>query len=117
MENIEIVAKAVKALDDKKAEEIKVIKISELTVMSDYFIIANGTSNTHVRALAEEVEAELSDAGVEPRNIEGRSTGWILLDYSDVVVHVFTPRDREYYNLERLWQDGEEVDISSLISE
>ena len=117
MENKELVSIAVKALDNKKAEEIKVIKISELTVMADYFIIANGNSNTHVRALAEEVEAELSEAGVEPRNIEGRSTGWILLDYSDVVVHVFTPRDREYYNLERLWQDGEEMDISSLISE
>ena len=117
MENIDIVAKAVKALDDKKAEEIKVIKISELTVMADYFIIANGTSNTHVRALAEEVEAELSDIGVEPRSIEGRATGWILLDYSDVVVHVFTARDREYYNLERLWQDGEEIDISDIISE
>ena len=111
------VEKIVKVLDNKKAEEIKVIKISELTVMSDYFIIANGTSNTHVRALAEEVEAELSEAGVEPRNIEGRSTGWILLDYNDVVVHVFTPRDRDYYNLERLWQDGEEVDISTFISE
>lgn len=111
------VEKIVKVLDNKKAEEIKVIKISELTVMADYFIIANGTSNTHVRALAEEVEAELSDVGVEPRSIEGRATGWILLDYSDVVVHVFTARDREYYNLERLWQDGEEIDISSLISE
>ena len=117
METKMTVEKIVKVLDNKKAEEIKVIKISELTVMSDYFIIANGTSNTHVRALAEEVEAELSEAGVEPRNIEGRSTGWILLDYGDVVVHVFTPRDREYYNLERLWQDGEEMDISSLISE
>lgn len=111
------VEKIVKVLDNKKAEEIKVIKISELTVMADYFIIANGTSNTHVRALAEEVEAELSDIGVEPRSIEGRSTGWILLDYSDVVVHVFTARDREYYNLERLWQDGEEIDVSSLIGE
>lgn len=111
------VEKIVKVLDNKKAEEIKVIKISELTVMADYFIIANGTSNTHVRALAEEVEAELSDIGVEPRSIEGRATGWILLDYSDVVVHVFTARDREYYNLERLWQDGEEIDVSSLISE
>lgn len=111
------VEKIVKVLDNKKAEEIKVIKISELTVMADYFIIANGTSNTHVRALAEEVEAELSDVGVEPRSIEGRATGWILLDYSDVVVHVFTARDREYYNLERLWQDGEEIDVSSLISE
>ena len=117
METNMTVEKIVKVLDNKKAEEIKVIKISELTVMSDYFIIANGTSNTHVRALAEEVEAELSEAGVEPRNIEGRSTGWILLDYNDVVVHVFTPRDRDYYNLERLWQDGEEVDISTLISE
>ncbi|MBO5935005.1 MAG: ribosome silencing factor [Clostridia bacterium] len=111
------VEKIVKVLDNKKAEEIKVLKISELTVMADYFIIANGTSNTHVRALAEEVEAELSDVGVEPRSIEGRATGWILLDYSDVVVHVFTARDREYYNLERLWQDGEEIDVSSLISE
>ena len=112
-----VVEKIVKVLDNKKAEEIKVIKISELTVMADYFIIANGTSNTHVRALAEEVEAELSDIGVEPRSIEGRATGWILLDYSDVVVHVFTARDREYYNLERLWQDGEEIDVSSLIGE
>ena len=117
METNMTVEKIVKVLDNKKAEEIKVIKISELTVLSDYFIIANGTSNTHVRALAEEVEAELSEIGVEPRNIEGRSTGWILLDYGDVVVHVFTPRDREYYNLERLWQDGEEFDISEIISE
>ncbi len=117
MENIDIVAKAVRALDDKKAEEIKVIKISELTVMADYFIIANGNSNTHVRALAEEVEYALNQAGEKPRNIEGRATGWILLDYSSVMVHVFTPRDRDYYNLERLWQDGEEIDISDFISE
>ena len=117
MENIEIVAKAVKALDDKKAEEIKVIRISELTVMADYFIIANGTSNTHVRALAEEAEYALSEAGVKPRNIEGRSTGWILLDYGSVMIHVFTPKDRDYYNLERLWQDGEEIDITEFISE
>ncbi len=117
MENIDIVAKAVRALDDKKAEEIKVIKISELTVMADYFIIANGNSNTHVRALAEEIEYALNQAGEKPRNIEGRSTGWILLDYSSVMVHVFTSRDRDYYNLERLWQDGEEIDITDFISE
>ena len=117
MENKDIVSIAVKALDNKKAEEIKVIKISELTVMADYFIIANGNSNTHVRALAEEVEYELSKAGEQVRSIEGRSTGWILLDYSSVLVHVFTPKDREYYNLERLWQDGEEIDISDIIGE
>ena len=85
--------------------------------MADYFIIANGTSNTHVRALAEEAEYALSEAGVKPRNIEGRSTGWILLDYGSVMIHVFTPKDRDYYNLERLWQDGEEIDISEFISE
>ena len=117
METKTLVEKIVKVLDDKKAEEIKVIKISELTVMSDYFIIANGTSNTHVRALAEEVEDVIAEEGEEARSIEGRSTGWILLDYNEVVVHIFTPRDREYYNLERLWQDGEEIDISTLISE
>ena len=111
------VEKIVKVLDNKKAEEIKVIKISELTVMADYFIIANGNSNTHVRALAEEVEYALNQAGEKPRNIEGRATGWILLDYGSVMVHVFTPRDRDYYNLERLWQDGEEIDITDFISE
>ena len=117
MDNKELVSIAVKALDNKKAEEIKVIKISELTVMADYFIIANGNTNTHVRSLAEEVEYELSKAGEQVRSIEGRSTGWVLLDYSSVLVHVFTPRDREYYNLERLWQDGEEIDISDIIGE
>ena len=117
MDTKTLVEKIVKVLDDKKAEEIKVIKISELTVMSDYFIIANGTSNTHVRALAEEVEDVIAKEGEEARSIEGRSTGWILLDYNEVVVHIFTPRDREYYNLERLWQDGEELDLSTLISE
>lgn len=117
MENMEFVKKIVKVLDDKKAEDIKVIKISELTVMADYFIIANGTSNTHVRALAEEVEDALSKERTEARNIEGRSTGWILLDYNDVVVHVFTPHDRDYYNLERLWSDAAFVDISDLITD
>ena len=117
METNMTVEKIVKVLDNKKAEEIKVIKISELTVLADYFIIANGNSNTHVRALAEEVEYELSNAGEQVRSIEGRSTGWVLLDYSSVLVHVFTPRDREYYNLERLWQDGEEIDISDIIGE
>lgn len=117
METKTLVEKIVKVLDEKKAEDIKVIKISELTVLADYFIIANGTSNTHVRSLAEEVEDVLSKEGTQARNIEGRSTGWILLDYNDVVVHVFTPHDRDYYNLERLWQDADFVDISGIITE
>ena len=113
METKELALNIVKALDEKKAEDIKLIRISELTVLADYFIIANGTSNTHVRALAEEVEYATDQLGVKTRNIEGRSTGWILLDYGDIVVHVFTPQDRDYYGLERLWKDGafEDIDV------
>lgn len=115
MTNNETAKKIVKILDEKKAEDIKLIRISELTVMADYFIIANGTSNTHVRALAEEVEELLAQEGILPRSIEGKSTGWILLDYSDIVVHVFTPADRDYYSLERLWKDADFEDISDII--
>lgn len=114
MESLQLTKEIIKVLDEKKGEDIKVIKISELTVIADYFIIVNGTSNTHVRSLAEDVEEKISELGIKPRNIEGRSTGWILLDYSDVVVHIFTPQDREYYNLERLWSDASFIDISEI---
>ncbi len=114
MESLQLTKEIIKVLDEKKGEDIKVIKISELTVIADYFIIVNGTSNTHVRSLAEDVEEKISELGIKPRNIEGRSTGWILLDYNDVVVHIFTPQDREYYNLERLWSDASFIDISEI---
>lgn len=117
MESFEFVKEAVKVLDKKMAVDIKVIKISELTVIADYFIIANGTSSTHVRSLAEEVEEKMREKGVQPRSIEGRSTGWILLDYEDVVIHIFTPQDREYYSLERLWSDAATVDLSEILEE
>lgn len=107
----------VKVLDSKKAENIKVIKTSEHTVISDYFIVANGTSNTHVKALADEVEFEMSKNGIEPLHVEGRATGWILLDYNEVLVHVFTKESRDFYNLEKLWSDAEIIDISDIITE
>ncbi|MBQ3518186.1 MAG: ribosome silencing factor [Clostridia bacterium] len=107
----------VKALDDKKARDIQVLKVEDLTSIGDYFVIAGGTSNTHVRSLAEEVEFKLEEAGIEIRGIEGRATGWILLDCYDVLVHVFMPEVRDTYNLERLWGDAAPVDISDLISE
>ncbi|MGN1117035.1 MAG: ribosome silencing factor [Acutalibacteraceae bacterium] len=107
----------VKVLDDKKAEDIKVIKTSEHTIISDYFIVANGTSNTHVKALADEVECEMSKKGIEPMHIEGRATGWILLDYNEVLVHIFTKESRDFYNLERLWTDAEIMDISDIVTE
>ncbi len=106
---------AIKALDSKKAIDTEVKKVSEVTVIADYFVIASGTSNTHVRALADEVEFKMKEAGYEPRKIEGISTGWILLDYYDIIVHVFLPADREHYNLEKLWIDAETVDIGGII--
>ena len=108
---------AVKALDSKKAVEITALEIGSLTIVADYFVIAAGTSNTQVRALADEVEYRLGLEGIEPRQVEGKATGWILLDYHDVVVHVFLQDQREYYNLEKLWADAAPIDISSLITD
>ena len=109
----EIIETAVKALDSKKAEDIKVIKIKDLTIISDYFIIADGTSNTQTKALADEVEFKLKELGVEPRQVQGNNGGgWIVMDYSDIVIHVFNKEQRDFYNLERLWRDGEDVDIT-----
>ncbi len=109
---------AVKALDSKKAKNIKVLKIDELTILANYFVIASATSTTQVRALAEEVEYQLGLKGVEPKSAEGyQSREWIALDYIDVIVHVFLEETREFYQLEHLWADGTPVDISDLITE
>ena len=112
MTSLETAKMAVKALDSKKALDIKVIKIQDISAIADYYVIATGTSSTHVKALADEVEAQLDEAGISVSHVEGyRSNSWILLDYVDVVVHVFSDEAREYYDLERLWQDGEIIDI------
>lgn len=106
----------VKALDLKKAEDIQVIGIKDLTIIADYFIIAAGTSNTHTKALADEVEFQLKEKGVQPLRTEGYAgANWIILDYGDIVVHVFYKETRNYYNLERLWSDGEQVDIKDYL--
>lgn len=113
MTELELTKEIVKVLDDKKAIDIKTIHITEYSIVADYFVIANGTSNTHVKSLAEEVEFKLGELGVKPSHIEGRATGWILLDYGSVIVHIFTPESREYYNLERLWSDANMIDLVS----
>lgn len=117
MTSLEKAKNIAKILDKKKAIDIVGIETKELTVMSDYFIIASGTSNTHVRALADEVDDEMKKLGVEVDHIEGRATGWILLDYNDVLVHVFQPESRQYYNIERLWNDAARIDISDVLTE
>lgn len=113
--SLDTVKKIVKALDDKKANDIEVIKINELTIVADYFVIATANSNTHIRSLADEVEYQLEEAGIKLDHAEGRATGWVLLEFQGVVVHIFLEDARNYYNLERLWEDGAKLDISELI--
>ena len=107
----------VKALDSKRAEDIQVIGIGDLTIVADYLVIANGTSNTQTKALAEEVEFKLGELGINPIRTEGyQGSTWIVLDYGDIVVHVFYKETRGYYNLERLWSDGKNIDISGYLT-
>ena len=98
-------------LDKKKAHDEKILRVTEKTVIADYFVIAGGTSSTQVKALADEVEYQIGvNDGIKPVNVEGRGTGgWVLLDYENVLVHVFDPKMREFYNLEKLWAECEEV--------
>lgn len=107
---------AANALNEKKALDLSAIKVSDLTVITEYFLMASATSSTHVRALAEEVEDKLSKEGVEPLRIEGRGTNWVLLDYGAIIVHVFTKDAREFYNLDRIWNDGEHVELSEILT-
>ncbi len=106
---------AFEALDEKKGEDIKVIDISEVSVLADYFIIANGNSDSQVRALVENVEETLSKAGFEPKQREGYGLGsWVLLDFGNIIVHVFDKENRLFYDLERIWRDGKYVDVENL---
>lgn len=110
------VKKIVKALDDKKGNDIKVIKIDELTIVADYFVLVTGNSNTHIRALADEVEFQLEEAGLRPDHVEGRATGWVVMEYEGVVAHIFTEEARNYYNLERLWEDAEKINVEDILN-
>ncbi len=106
---------AYQALDDKKGEDIRVIDISQVSVVADYFIIANGNSDSQVRALVDNVEEELEKAGYTLKQREGYNGGsWVLLDFGDIIVHIFDKENRVFYDLERIWRDGRAVDISEL---
>lgn len=107
---------AAKAISSKKGLDIQVIEIGDISVLADYMVIATGTSSTHVKALADEVEYKLDEAGISVSHIEGyRSNSWILLDYVDVIVNVFSDEAREFYDLDRLWQDGKPVDLTGIV--
>jgi ribosome-associated protein len=115
MTPLEIAQTAARALDDKKGKDIKVLHTTDLTVVADYFVICTASSTTQVKTLCDEVDKVLSQAGEPPIHREGfRSGGWVLLDFGCCIVHIFLPETREFYNLERLWSDADEVKLSSL---
>ena len=115
MEQKAVLEAIVKALDSKRAEDIQVIGVKNLTILGDYFVIANGTSTTHTKTLADEVEYQMTKLGIEPLHREGRGNGsnWIVLDYNDIIIHVFYKETRAFYQLERLWADGEKMDVTA----
>ncbi|NMB43951.1 MAG: ribosome silencing factor [Clostridiales bacterium] len=116
-DSLKMVQIAYKALEEKKAEDITVIDISNITSICDYFIITNGTSQPHLASLIDEVSKELEKAGYMSKTVEGgRSSTWTLLDYFDIVVHVFTKEDRDFYDLERIWRDGRFVSREEIFS-
>ncbi len=116
MEAFEILNVAANTLNDKKAMELVAVKINDISDIADYFLICTATSNTHIRALADEVEEKLKENGVAPHHIEGRSSDWLLLDYGTVVVHIFGRKSREFYSLDHMWQDGEQVDLTQILT-
>ena len=114
----ELAILAAKALDGKKGEEIKIMEVTELTTLADYFVICTGSSNTQINALCDAVEEKLeTEAGEKPLHREGHRGGiWVLLDYGCLAVHVFSQEAREFYDLERLWSDGKPVDLTGVLT-
>ena len=113
--SLEMVKLAQTALEDKKAGDIKVIDISGVSVLADYFIIADGSNVNQVQAMVDNVDEVLGRAGYECKQMEGYGTGgWILMDYGDIIVHAFCREDRLFYDLERIWRDGKVLDESEL---
>ena len=103
------------ALSDKKAENIQIIDISGISVLADYFVIANGTNQNQIEAMRDAVEEALYKAGVQVKQIEGnRSSSWLLMDYGEIIVHVFSKEDRLFYDLERIWGDGKFISLADL---
>ena len=106
---------AYNALTDKKGEDVRVIQITEVASFADFFIIADGTNPSQISALVDNVEEQMSKAGFEAKRIEGvRNSNWILMDYGDIIVHVFSKEDRLFYDLERIWKDGKELTEADL---
>lgn len=115
MTSKEIAKIAYNAIDDKKGIDISVIDISEVSILADYFIIAGGNNENQVKAIADNVMEELDKAGFNAKSMEGyNNANWILMDYNDVIIHIFNQDERLFYDLERIWRDGKSIRISDL---
>lgn len=115
METLELVKKAVAALEDKKAEDITVIDIGGVSSIADYFIIANGSNSNQLAAMQDAVDEAMYTSGVHAKQVEGTNNStWILMDYQDIIVHLFSKEDRLFYDLERIWKDGKEISLDEL---
>lgn len=118
MTGLELLRAAAAVLDAKKAHDIRAIRVEDLTIVAGYFLFASATSTTQAKSLADELEFQLKGQGVTPSRVEGyQSAQWILLDYGEVIVHIFYGETREFYSLERLWADGEQVDLSDILTD
>lgn len=116
MTSYELTKQVVTILDQKKADNIEVLKVEDLTIVADYFIIASTNNSIHVKSLVDEVEYQLKQKGTAPLRVEGyQYANWVILDYGDVMVHVFHEETRNYYHLDRLWSDAQNIDVNSLI--
>lgn len=116
MNSYEMAVQLAQALDNKKGQDIKVLKTEGLTTLADYFVICTATSNTQVKAMSDACEEAMEKQGERVHHIEGHRDGtWLLMDFSSVVVHVFTEEARKFYDLERLWADAQEVDLSQIV--
>ena len=115
MNTAELCKIAVEALEDRKAEDVKVIDIREISPIADYFIIANGTNQNQIQAMRDAADEVLYKAGLTVQQVEGnQNSTWILMDYGDIIIHIFSKEDRLFYDLERVWRDGKEIDVKEL---
>ncbi|ACL70088.1 ribosome silencing factor [Halothermothrix orenii] len=106
----ELAILAAEAAEDKKANDVQVLDVKELTIIADYFVICSGNSEPQVKAIARSVEDKLGEEGIHPQKVAGKDNArWILMDYADVIVHIFLEEERQYYELERLWADAEQI--------
>lgn len=116
--SLEIAKKAIEILNIKDAKNIKLLHVEKQTVLTDYFVLCTGNSNTQIKSYSGELEFRLGECGLTPLSIEGfNEASWIVMDYGPVIIHIFNRETRNFYNLEKLWEEGTEIDISDLVTE